>query len=229
MRTLAEAISRHGHHAYLLTAAQDGPHISHVTIELQGNCIGCAMGETAGGNIARVADVSLFWPPTEPGGYASMVNGSAAGKRQATEVTTAEITFTRGQLPTGLVRTDRQPADLPEVVAFWSVVTGGHGEVSSPVSRDACDRVATDLVTDGSSPRRPRSLSDMGKGLETRRPYDCKSPKILASRTDANIMNRAESGRIRNTQNHRISLSHCITPGQARSGWCNLSVGYNVG
>ena len=30
-----------------------------------------------------------------------------------------------GQLPTGLVRTDRQPADPPEVVAVWSVVSGG--------------------------------------------------------------------------------------------------------
>ena len=68
IRRLAEAISHYGHHAYLLTVAQDGPHTSHVTIELRGSIIGCAVGESAGRNIARVPNVSLFWPPTEPGG-----------------------------------------------------------------------------------------------------------------------------------------------------------------
>ena len=64
IRTLAEAISHYGHHAYLLTVAQDGPHTSHVTIELRGSSIGCAVGESAGRNMARVPNVSLFWPPT---------------------------------------------------------------------------------------------------------------------------------------------------------------------
>jgi hypothetical protein len=98
IRTLAEAISHYGHQAYLLTVAQDGPHTSHVTIELRDNGIGCAVGESAGGNIARVPNVSLFWPPTEPGGYALIVNGLAAGERQATGVTMAEITLTKSVL-----------------------------------------------------------------------------------------------------------------------------------
>jgi hypothetical protein len=99
IRTLAEAISHYGQHAYLLTVAQDGPHTSHVTIELRdSSIIGCAVGESAGRNVARVPNVSLFWPPTESGGYALIVNGSAAVERQPTGVTMAEITLTKSVL-----------------------------------------------------------------------------------------------------------------------------------
>ena len=66
IRTLAEAISHYGREAYLLTVAKDGPHTSHVTIELRGGSIGCAVGASAAKNIAREPNVSLFWPPTEP-------------------------------------------------------------------------------------------------------------------------------------------------------------------
>ena len=98
IRTLAEAISHYGRDAYLLTVAQDGPHTSHVTVELRSNSICCAVGGSAGRNIARMPNVSLFWPPTEPGGYALIVNGSAAGERQSTGVTMAEITLTKSVL-----------------------------------------------------------------------------------------------------------------------------------
>ena len=53
IRTLAEAISHYGRDAYLLTVAKDGPHTSHVTIELRGGSIGCAVGASAAKNIAR--------------------------------------------------------------------------------------------------------------------------------------------------------------------------------
>jgi hypothetical protein len=98
IRTLAEAIAHYGHDAYLLTVAQDGPHTSHVTIELRGSSIGCAVGASAARNIEREPNVSLFWPPTEPGGYALIVNGAAAGERRATGVTMAEITLTKSVL-----------------------------------------------------------------------------------------------------------------------------------
>jgi hypothetical protein len=76
IRTLAEAISHYGRDAYLLTFAKDGPHTSNVTIELRGNSVGCNLGASAAKNIAREPNVSLFWPPTEPGGYALIVNGT---------------------------------------------------------------------------------------------------------------------------------------------------------
>ena len=98
IRTLAEAISHYGHDAYLLTVAQDGPHTSHVTIQLRGSSIGCAVGASAAKNIAIEPNVSLFWPPTEPGGYALIVNGQAAGEQAATGVMMAEITLTKSVL-----------------------------------------------------------------------------------------------------------------------------------
>jgi hypothetical protein len=98
IRTLADAISHYGRDAYLLTVAPDGPHTSPVTIELRGRNIGCTVGASAARNIARQPHVSLFWPPTEPGGYALIVNGAAAGERLATGATMAEITLTKSVL-----------------------------------------------------------------------------------------------------------------------------------
>ena len=97
IRTLAEAISHYGHDAYLLTVAQDGPHTSHVTIELRGSSIGCAVGASAARNIAR-----------EPNGRVLAAHGArrlcldrqcaAAGERRETGVTMAEITLTKSVL-----------------------------------------------------------------------------------------------------------------------------------
>jgi hypothetical protein len=98
IRTHAEAISHYGHDAYLLTVAKDGPHTSNVTIELHGGSIGCNVGVSAGKNIAHDPNVSLFWPPTEPGGYALIANGTAASEHRLTGVTTAEITLTKSVL-----------------------------------------------------------------------------------------------------------------------------------
>ena len=98
IRTLAEAISHYGREAYLLTVAKDGPHTSNVTIELCGSCIGCSVGASAAKNIAREPNVSLFWPPTEPGGYALIVNGAARSEHQQTGVTMAEIILTKSVL-----------------------------------------------------------------------------------------------------------------------------------
>ena len=98
IRTLAEAISHYGREAYLLTVAKDGPHTSNVTVELRDGRIGCNVGISAARNIAREPHVSLFWPPTEPGGYALIANGTAASEHQRTGVTMAEITLTKSVL-----------------------------------------------------------------------------------------------------------------------------------
>jgi hypothetical protein len=98
IRALAEAISHYGREAWLLTAAKDGPHTSHVTIELRNGGISCPVGASAAKNIVHQPNVSLFWPPTEPGGYALIVNGTAGGERLPTGVTMAEITLTKSVL-----------------------------------------------------------------------------------------------------------------------------------
>jgi hypothetical protein len=99
IRTLAEAVSHYGREAYLLTVAKDGPHTSNVTIELRdGGCISCSVGISAAKNIMHQPHVSLFWPPTEPGGYALIANGMAVSEHQVTGVTMAEITLTKSVL-----------------------------------------------------------------------------------------------------------------------------------
>ena len=85
--TLAEAVAQYGRDAYLLTVADDGPHTSFVSVDLKGNVIACAIGKSAARNIASVPNVSLFWPPREPGGYALVVNGTATGRRGLSGVT----------------------------------------------------------------------------------------------------------------------------------------------
>ena len=79
--TIAEAISQYGRDAYLLTVGKGGPHTSHVSVDLRGNVIGCAIGASAARNISSEPNVSLLWPPKEPGGYAMIVNGVASSTR----------------------------------------------------------------------------------------------------------------------------------------------------
>ena len=93
--TLSDAIAQYGCEAYLLTVGQDGPHTSQVSVDLHGNVICCAIGASAARNISNEPNVSLFWPPLEPGGYAMIINGIAAGKHAATGVTQAEIALTK--------------------------------------------------------------------------------------------------------------------------------------
>jgi hypothetical protein len=54
---LAEALSRYGPDAYLLTIASDGPHTSFVSVNLNGNVIDCAIGKSAARNISREPNV----------------------------------------------------------------------------------------------------------------------------------------------------------------------------
>jgi hypothetical protein len=56
------------------------------------------VGVSAAKNIAHQPNVSLFWPPTEPGGYALIINGTAASERRLTGVMIAEIAVTKSVL-----------------------------------------------------------------------------------------------------------------------------------
>ena len=96
--TLAEAISQYGREAYLLTIANDGPHTSRVSVDLKGNVIACVIGNSAARNIASKRNVSLFWPPREPGGYALLVNGTATARHEPSGAARAEITLTKSVL-----------------------------------------------------------------------------------------------------------------------------------
>ncbi len=106
-RTLTDAISQYGREAYLLTIADDGPHTSSVEIDLHDGIIGCAIGNSAAKNIARHPNVSLFWPPAEPGGYAMISNGTAVTQSRPTGEIGIEITVTKSVLH----RPGPKPAD----------------------------------------------------------------------------------------------------------------------
>jgi hypothetical protein len=96
--TFAEAVAQYGRGAYLLTIANDGPHTSFVSVDLKDNVLACAIGKSAARNIANEPNVSLFWPPREPGGYALIVNGTATVRHEPSGVTSAEITLTKSVL-----------------------------------------------------------------------------------------------------------------------------------
>jgi len=105
--TLTEALAEYGREAYLLTVGKDGPHTTPVSIELDGNTIGCGIGPSAARNISSVPNVSLFWPPREPGGYAMFINGVAKGVQRRDGGNAAEITLTKSVLH----RSGPKPAD----------------------------------------------------------------------------------------------------------------------
>jgi len=92
---LEDAIAKYGDEAFLLTVGTAGPHTSSVRIELHGNTVTCALGRSAGRNIAGEPQVSLFWPPLEKGDYALIVNGTASAVETAGEAPMAEITLSK--------------------------------------------------------------------------------------------------------------------------------------
>lgn len=92
---LEDAIAQYGPEAFLLTVGTDGPHTSSVRVKLHGNTATCALGRSAGRNIASEPQVSLFWPPLEQGGYALIVNGTASAVQPAGGEPMAEIRLTK--------------------------------------------------------------------------------------------------------------------------------------
>ncbi len=88
---LADVIAEYGCNAYLLTVAEKSPHTSFVSVTLESGVLRCVLGNSAAKNIALAPNVSLFWPPLEPNGYALIVNGSADGQCDSRGVTTATI------------------------------------------------------------------------------------------------------------------------------------------
>ena len=67
-------------YAYLITVGDDGrPHPVPVMPELNGNTvrIGGLGGRRSRANLARSSDVTVLWPPPEPGGYTIIADGRA--------------------------------------------------------------------------------------------------------------------------------------------------------
>ena len=74
---LAEALARHPT-AYLLLAGDERPHVGEVEVSMRGDVLVVgAPGRTARRVLPERPSVTLLLPPTEPGGYALVVDGEA--------------------------------------------------------------------------------------------------------------------------------------------------------
>ncbi|WP_156687734.1 pyridoxamine 5'-phosphate oxidase family protein [Mycobacterium sp. Marseille-P9652] len=96
--------------AYLITV-DDGyrPHTVAVEPRLRGETLDVGLiGGRTRRNLARRGDVTLLWPPTEPGGYSLIVDG------EATVSSAGDETARLGVVPTrALLHRDAAP-DSPE-------------------------------------------------------------------------------------------------------------------
>ena len=87
---------RFAHAPYLLTVSDDGrPHAVAVAAAWEGGTLAMAVGKRSARNAAVRPEVSLLWPPNEPGGYSLIVDGTAAsasgGDRIAVTPTSAVL------------------------------------------------------------------------------------------------------------------------------------------
>jgi hypothetical protein len=64
---------------YLLTVSDDArPHAVAVAAAWEGDALAIEVGKRSVANAAARPSVSLLWPPSEPGGYSLIVDGTAS-------------------------------------------------------------------------------------------------------------------------------------------------------
>lgn len=86
--------------AYLITV-DDGYRVHTVTVEPQLRGSTLDVGLIGGGtreNLAHRSDITLLWPPPEPGGYSLIVDGRAEVSEADTESVHCEVVPTRALL-----------------------------------------------------------------------------------------------------------------------------------
>jgi hypothetical protein len=79
LERLADEARRFALAPYLLTVSEDArPHAVAVTVSWEGAALAMEVGKRSASNATARPQVSLLWPPNEPGGYSLIVDGSAA-------------------------------------------------------------------------------------------------------------------------------------------------------
>ncbi len=67
-----------GAEAYVVTVRYDAtPHVAHLVMRLDGEVLRCATSRSAAANVADRPNISVLWPPHEPGGYSMIVDAVA--------------------------------------------------------------------------------------------------------------------------------------------------------
>ena len=75
---LRDEVARFGSTPYLLTVSDDAhAHATAVTVEWRGDELVMGVGARSSRNAAAHPEVSLLWPPFEPGGYSLISDGVA--------------------------------------------------------------------------------------------------------------------------------------------------------
>ena len=78
-RIRQETTARFTFAPYLLTVGDDGgPHAVAVDAAWEHDSLAMAVGKRSAQNASARPQVSLLWPPNEPGGYTLIVDGTAA-------------------------------------------------------------------------------------------------------------------------------------------------------
>ncbi len=119
LQALADALADYPY-AYLITV-DDGYRAHTVTVEPQLReatlDIGLIGGRTRN-NLAQRADVTLLWPPAEPGGYSLIVDGSAEVTEAGAETARLTVVPTRALLHRDADSPDAAKGCLHDCVVF---------------------------------------------------------------------------------------------------------------
>ena len=81
---IGKQMEQFGTAAYVLTVRDDAtPHIAHLDVRLDGEVLRCGASRSAAANVAQRPNISVLWPPHEPGGYSMIVDAVARTAERA--------------------------------------------------------------------------------------------------------------------------------------------------
>lgn len=119
LKALADALADYPY-AYLITV-DNGYRVHTVTVEPQLReatlDVGLIGGRTRN-NLAQRADVTLLWPPAEPGGYSLIVDGTAELSEAGAETARLTVVPTRALLHRDADSPDAAKGCLHDCVVF---------------------------------------------------------------------------------------------------------------
>lgn len=119
LKALADALADYPY-AYLITV-DDGYRVHTVTVEPQLRKATLDVGLIGGrtrNNLAQRADVTLLWPPAEPGGYSLIVDGTAEVSEAGAETARLTVVPTRALLHRDADSPDAAKGCLHDCVVF---------------------------------------------------------------------------------------------------------------
>lgn len=78
LAALRDRLDEFGAHPYLVTVGDDGaPHVTSVSVRLEGGVLVAGTGRRTRENLARRPDVALLWPPAADPAYSLIVDVTA--------------------------------------------------------------------------------------------------------------------------------------------------------